>query len=85
VRHELLDTGARSDLHSKAAASPLHACVAFQDVDAARALLVKWANPDYQHNVGLTPFHVAFDCHGLELARLLYTTGEELGDVSRTP
>jgi len=87
---ELIRAGADIDAYSqnKFHACPLQSATAANQLEAARVLLAKGANPNCRGDGGYSPLHEAAGSGQLELARLLLQHRADTsakGDDGKTP
>jgi uncharacterized protein len=87
---QLIRAGAGKDAysHNKFHACPLQSAAAATQIEAARVLLTKGANPNWRGDGGYSPLHEAAGSGQLELARVLvqHKAGVSTeGDDGRTP
>ena len=87
---ELIRAGADIDAysHNKFHSCPLQSAAAATQLEAARVLLTKGANPNCRGDGGYSPLHEAAGSGQLELARLLLQHQADIsakGDDGKTP
>lgn len=79
LARKLIEAGA--DVNAAAAnaqqVAPLHAAAAVRDVETARALLARGADPNARQQQGFTPLHGAASRGDLEMAALLLAHGAD--------